>query len=460
MKVKHSWSIKASSLSLNSVNVIRNIVENMVITPNPDKKMIPLSIGDPTTFKNLNPCKEIIDAMEKSLKSNNYNGYLPSTGTDEAKKAIANYCAMNGEEHISPQDIYLTSGCSSALDMAISLLAEPGQNILIPRPGFPLYQTLAKGLGIRTKFYNLIHDRNFEIDLNHLESQIDENTVAIVYCNPSNPCGSLFRKQHILDLLSIAEKYRLPIIADEIYEHMVFPGQEFISVGSLSYQVPILSCRGTTKRFLVPGYRLGWVIIQDRQDIFGPKIRLGLNNLCTRILGANSVVQGALPEILMNVPASFHAHTIDVISTNAELAYNRIKQMPGLKPIKPQASMYMMIEIELSNFPEIDSDLKFVEMLVSDQSVMALPGKCFDLDNFIRIVLTVAKPNLMEALNRMHEFCVKHYKGRKQVLKSIYDNYPKEAEDVKYKISKNQTNRRKSEQQKELISKYFDEMDL
>lgn len=134
--------------------------------------------------------------------------------------------------------------------MAISLLAEPGHNILIPKPGFPLYQTLAKGLGIKTKFYNLLSERNFEIDLIHLESQIDENTVAIVYNNPSNPCGSLFKEQHIRNLLYIAEKYRLPIIADEIYEYMVYPGQEFISIGSLSDTVPIISCRGTTKRFL------------------------------------------------------------------------------------------------------------------------------------------------------------------------------------------------------------------
>lgn len=132
--------------------------------------------------------------------------------------------------------------------MAITLLAEPGQNILIPKPGFPLYQTLANGMGIETKFYNLLPERGFEIDLNHLESQIDERTVAIVYNNPSNPCGSVFKKEHIQNLLIIAEKYRLPIIADEIYEYMVYKDSEFISIGSLSDNVPILSCRGTTKR--------------------------------------------------------------------------------------------------------------------------------------------------------------------------------------------------------------------
>lgn len=144
--------------------------------------------------------------------------------------------------------MFITSGCSHALDLCIGLLAEPGQNVLIPRPGFSLYQTLAHGYGVRTKFYDLLPERNFEMDLDQLESCIDKQTVAIVYNNPSNPCGSVYSRQHQRKLLAIAQKHRLPIIADEIYESMVFPGQEFVPIATLSEHVPILSCSGTTKR--------------------------------------------------------------------------------------------------------------------------------------------------------------------------------------------------------------------
>lgn len=94
------------------------------------------------------------------------------------------------------------------------------------------------------------------VDLHSLESQIDENTAAIVINNPSNPCGSVYPAEHLRQILNIASKYRLPIIADEIYERLVFPGKEFISLASLHSDVPLLICGGLAKRFLLPGKKL------------------------------------------------------------------------------------------------------------------------------------------------------------------------------------------------------------
>lgn len=152
--------------------------------------------------------------------------------------------------------------------MCISVLAEKGKNILIPRPGFSIYRTLATGHGIDVRSYDLLPEKQWEIDLVQLESQIDENTAALILINPSNPCGSVFRKEHILEIIQIAEKYCVPIIADEIYEHFVFPGIEYHSISSLSVNVPVLTCGGLTKRFLVPGWRLGWIVIHDRHNAF------------------------------------------------------------------------------------------------------------------------------------------------------------------------------------------------
>lgn len=86
------------------------------------------------------------------------------------------------------------------------------------------------------------------IDLDDLESKIDEKTTAIIYNNPSNPCGSVFEREHILEFLSIAERYRIPVIADEIYEDLVFPGNTFHAIASLTDEVPVLHCSGTTKK--------------------------------------------------------------------------------------------------------------------------------------------------------------------------------------------------------------------
>lgn len=105
-------------------------------------------------FGNLKPPKEVLEAVEKSIVCGKYNGYAPSSGFMEPRQAVAEYSSTE-ELQIDPKDVILCSGCSSALDLCISVLANPGQNILIPRPGFSIYRTLAEGLGIKVKSYNL-----------------------------------------------------------------------------------------------------------------------------------------------------------------------------------------------------------------------------------------------------------------------------------------------------------------
>lgn len=223
--------------------------------------------GDPTIFGNLKAADETIQAVRNAIDEGKHNGYAHSAGSVAAREAVCKYIAPH-QGVVTPNDVILCSGCSSSIDICIGAIAEAGKNILIPRPGFSIYRTLAVGHGIEVRSYNLLPNKQWEVDLEQLEDKIDENTAAIVLTNPSNPCGSVFRKNHLLDIIALCEKYCVPIIADEIYEHFVFPGTEYHSISSLSKNVPVLSCGGLTKRFLVPGWRLGWIIIHDRNDTF------------------------------------------------------------------------------------------------------------------------------------------------------------------------------------------------
>ncbi|RWS26003.1 Tyrosine aminotransferase-like protein [Leptotrombidium deliense] len=408
MKSKTNWNIKVAKFAANTVNPIRDVVENLKIEPNAAKKFIPLSIGDPTVYGNLKPCDEIIEAIVESVKSNEHNGYVASTGSEATRKAIAEYCSVVGAP-LEATDIFVTSGCSHAIDMCIAALADPGENILIPRPGFPLYKTLSAAYGVQVKEYNLKPNDNWQIDLSHLESQIDSKTVAIVYNNPSNPCGSVFPEQHIRDLLAVAERHCLPVIADEIYENMVFSGHQFIPIASLTTEVPVLVCRGTTKRFLIPGYRLGWIQVHDRHSRFGVSFRKGLTQLCQRIMGANSIVQGAIPAILRNTPKTFFDSALRVIQENAAFVYNTFSRVPGLSPVKPTGAMYIMVGIDIQCFPTFKSDWQFIERLVGEESVFCLPGQAFNYPNYFRIVLTLPLELTKEACVRIAEFSKRYY---------------------------------------------------
>ncbi|XP_036218286.1 tyrosine aminotransferase [Bactrocera oleae] len=413
--VRQEWNIKASKISARTHNRIRGIVESLKIKPNPDKPMIPLSIGDPTTFGNLRASDETMLAVQRCIESGKYNGYAHSQGHEEARRAIAKYSAHQSAEEIKTENILMCSGCSAALEYCILALCDRGQNLLVPRPGFCLYQTLAEGLDIEIRYYDLLPERQWEADLRQLESLIDEKTAALLINNPSNPCGSVFSQKHLEGFLDICERNYLPIIADEIYEHLVFPGSKFLAISSLSKNVPILTCSGTTKRFLVPGWRMGWIIVHDRENRLAQAV-IGLKNMCGRILGSNSIVQGALPAMLENTPKSFFDSVINIISANARLAYRILRKVRGLNPIMPDGAMYMMVGIDIEHFPAFKSDTQFVQELVNEQSVFCLPGACFECPNFMRIILTVPGDMMKEACMRTAEFCEAHYKSDEAII--------------------------------------------
>lgn len=406
-KKKEAWKVKASSIAIRTRNYIRDIVDNLQLEPNPEKPVIALSIGDPTTYGNLSACLETVTSVLEICKHGSYNGYGPSVGFEEARQAVADYLSHDGAEFTS-KDIILCSGCSSALEMCITVLCDPlkNHNILVPRPGFPIYRTLAESIGVSVKYYDLIPDKNWNIDVVQLESQIDENTAAIVLNNPSNPCGSVYSAEHLKEILEVAYRYEIPVIADEIYEQIVFNDVSFVSTASLKTTVPILICGGLAKRFLVPGWRLGWIAIHDDLEAFSSEIRSGLVRLSQRTIGANTIIQGALPNILQNTPQSFYDFLIETLMENAQIAHDSLENVRGLVPYMPQGTMYMMVEIELEKyFPQFDSGLKFAEKLMEEESVFCLPGECFEIPGFMRIILTVPQDLMKEACQRIAEFC-------------------------------------------------------
>ncbi|KAM7332453.1 hypothetical protein ACRRTK_009161 [Alexandromys fortis] len=377
---KARWNVRPSDMSNNTFNPIRAIVDNMKVKPNPNKTVISLSIGDPTVFGNLPTDPEVTQAMKDALDSGKYNGYAPSIGYLSSREEVASYyhCA---EAPLEAKDVILTSGCSQAIELCLAVLANPGQNILIPRPGFSLYRTLAESMGIEVKLYNLLPEKSWEIDLKQLESLIDDKTACLVVNNPSNPCGSVFSKRHLQKILAVAERQCVPILADEIYGDMVFSDGKYEPLATLSTNVPILSCGGLAKRWLVPGWRLGWILIHDRRDIFGNEIRDGLVKLSQRILGPCTIVQGALKSILQRTPQEFYHDTLS----------------------------FLKVGIEMEHFPEFENDVEFTERLFAEQSVHCLPATCFEYPNFFRVVITVPEVMMLEACSRIQEFCEQHY---------------------------------------------------
>lgn len=298
--MENDWNLKKTEFGRVTLNPLRILWERNQPKANPEKSSIILQAGDPTVFGNFPPHPECSKALSEALKSDKFS-YKEGRGFEAARKAVAKYSSHMGQ--ITADDVFITNGCSMAIEMCFLALANPGENILIPCPAWN-YITWLSGARIEPKYYKLNPDKDWDVDLEYMESLIDEKTKAIVVNSPGNPCGNVFSKEHLLEIIEIAERHKLPIISDEIYEFFTFSGVEFHSIAALSKNVPVLTCSGLTKRFLIPGIRIDWLIINDRGDKL-KDVREGILNICGRNFGPNSTIQLALPQILESVPQSY-----------------------------------------------------------------------------------------------------------------------------------------------------------
>lgn len=410
------WTPLTASLhAKRTTNPIRKIVDQMKPTgPQSTKPMIALSIGDPTTDGNFLPPKSAIDAIVANVQSCKFNGYPPSVGYPASRDAVAKYwinhftpSLPDAAAQIRGDRVILGSGASQAILMAITALCNEGDNILLPSPCFSLYGTICGSYGIDVKHYKCDPSNNWECDLASIRALTDSRTKCLFLNNPSNPCGSNFRRSHVADLLSLADELKLPVISDEIYSGMVFEDEVFTSVADFDSNVPRIVIGGTAKNFIVPGWRLGWAILVDKLNI-AADVFDGMVQLSTLIVGPNSVVQSALDKILNETEASYQSELNKSLYRNAKTAYDIFSTCRGLRPTVPQGAMYMMVGLDMSMFKDITSGIEFAKMLMAEENVQVLPGEIFQMPNFFRVVYTKPTELVGEAAKRIEAFCARH----------------------------------------------------
>lgn len=216
------------------------------------------------------PCSAAIEMVVKAaLEKPHVAGYSDACGTLEARVAIAKHHSYP-EAHIGPEDVIVANGCSGALDLALNSLLDCGSTILVPQPGFPLYEEVAKSIGANVVHYHLNPARNWECDMEHLKSIMSshDNVRAMVINNPSSPTGAVFSEEHLSTIARFAQRYQIPIISDEIYGDLTFGPNKFFPMAQIAARlgrhVPVITTSGISKQFLLPGWRVGWLTFHDK----------------------------------------------------------------------------------------------------------------------------------------------------------------------------------------------------
>lgn len=422
-KKAQDWKCTPSKKSLRTTNPIRVIVDPIVANGiqsgeerGDGKDPISLALGDPTVGSSLSVCTIAMNAAVQAIQSPGHAaGYVPACGTIEARTAIAHYHSFH-DHTVSPDNAIVANGCSGALELVLTALLDDDSILLVPKPGFPLYQVIAESHGATVAHYNLDPYNNWEIDLEHMESLINDNVRGIVINNPSNPTGSVYSEQHLRAILDVCDRYHLPIIADEVYGDLAFGDNQYISMAQVMIQmgrkVPVIVTSGLAKQYLLPGWRVGWAVFYDSDNHALRPVLEGATRLAQVILGASHLAQSVIPALL--TPQDSEQLTIwklnlkQTLETQAMMLCRDLSKCHGLTVYNPQGSMYAIVQIHLDKFCDIANDMDFTKKLLKEENVFVLPGQAFNFPGVFRVVYCASPHILQDASTRISNFCQRH----------------------------------------------------
>jgi aspartate/methionine/tyrosine aminotransferase len=365
------------------------------------KRILYLNIGDPVKYDFETP-PHIRRAFEKAVESG-ANYYSPSEGLKDLREAVAEKeTRMNGA-HIDPGNIVITTGISEAIMFLMASLVNPGDEVLMPGPCYPPYLAYAKFFEGTPVTYRTIEDRGWAPDLADLERKISKRTRLILIINPSNPTGSVYSRDEVVKILDLAATHDIPVAADEIYDKIIYDAS-FTSVASLAKDVPLIGLNGFSKAYLMTGWRLGYLYLQDPEGSLA-NVWDGIQRLSRIRLCASTPAQVAAVEALRG-PQDHIREMVSKLKRRRDFSLKKVNGIPGLSATEPKGAFYL--------FPRISgigtrwkNDEEFVSELLKETGVLVVHGSGFDpsfgKDHF-RSVFLPDEGMLDEAFNAIESF--------------------------------------------------------
>jgi alanine-synthesizing transaminase len=371
-------------------------------------KIIRLNIGNLAVF-GFDAPEEIQQDMIRNL--GNSAGYSDSKGIFAARKAVMHETQKQGIKGVTLDDIYLGNGASELIAMATNALLNDGDELLLPAPDYPLW-TAATSLSGGTPVHYLCDEANgWMPDLEDIRRKITSRTKGIVVINPNNPTGALYSDELLKDIVAIAREHGLVILADEVYDKVLYDGVKHTAIASLSDDVLTLTFNSLSKSYRSCGYRAGWLVVSGDKKMAADYIE-GLTMLSNMRLCANVPGQYAIQTALGGYQSIKElVGEGGRLRRQRDLAYELITAIPGVTCVKPQAALYMFPRLDPKMYP-IEDDRQFFLELLQETRVMLVQGTGFNWaspDHF-RIVFLPHEDDLREAIGRIAKFLASYRK--------------------------------------------------
>jgi len=352
------------------------------------RDIIKLNIGNPGRYGFEAPA-HLREAIASHLHESDAYGH--EQGLEAAREAIAAQQRSRGARHVQPERIFIGNGVSELIDLALRALLQPGDEVLLPSPDYPLWSAATILNGGRPQYYRCPASRGHLPDPDEVEALVTPRTRALVLINPNNPTGAVYPRELLQRLAEVAARHGLLLLADEIYDEILYDGAHFQPLAEVAGELPCLSFGGLSKVHRACGYRVGWMSLSGAPA--GTSVyRDALQLLAALRLCANVTAQWAVPPALQDAP------TIGALTApGGRLHEARAAVLQGvvasehLDLVAPAGALYAFPAVRAERIPQFD-DESFALRLLEEESVLVVPGSSFNVSRSRHFRLTLLPP--------------------------------------------------------------------
>ena len=366
-------------------------------------RILKLNIGNPAPFGFDAPdviMRDIIAALP------NAQGYSDSKGILAARRAVfTRYELVDGFPRFDVDDVFLGNGVSELITMTLQALLDNGDQVLIPAPDYPLWTASTSLAGGTPVHYLCDETEGWAPDIADMESKITDRTKAIVVINPNNPTGAVYSREILTQIADLARKHDLLLLADEIYDKILYDDAKHVSMASVAPDLLCLTYNGLSKAYRVAGYRSGWLVITGPKEHAASFIE-GINLLANMRLCPNVPAQHAI-----QVALGGHQSIDDLVLPGGRLreqrdaAWEKLNEIPGVSCVKPEGALYVFPRLDPEVHDVVDDEQLVLDLLLQEK-ILVTQGTGFNwpAPDHLRIVTLPWSRDLVNAIERLGNF--------------------------------------------------------
>ncbi|MDR2012888.1 MAG: aminotransferase class I/II-fold pyridoxal phosphate-dependent enzyme [Rhodanobacter sp.] len=358
-----------------------------------------LNIGNPGRYGFDTP-PHMREAIARHLRDSEAYGH--EQGLEEAREAIVEQQRLRGARHVEVERVFIGNGVSELIDLSLRALLQQGDEVLLPSPDYPLWSAATILNGGKPRYYRCLAEHDHQPDPDEIESLITPRTRALVLINPNNPTGAVYPRERLERIVAIAERHRLLLLCDEIYDEILYDGAAFQPLAAIAGNWPCISFGGLSKVHRACGYRVGWMSLSGEPSRTAD-YRDALQLLAALRLCANMTAQWAVCPALQSAP------TITALTAPGGRLYEArrailegVAASQFLDVVAPAGAIYAFPRVRADRLADFDDEV-FALRLLEEESVLVVPGSSFNVprSRYLRLTLLPQPEQLREVFTRI-----------------------------------------------------------